>query len=90
MNENRLICQTELKEMGFNKKLIETLLPAPILKTNPRYKCAAKMKLWSEEDVQKAMQKREFADEQVKIKKSDYSAISAHGLLCVQHMLYSV
>ena len=63
--------------MGFNKKLIASLLPDPILKPNPHYKRASKMKLWSEADVMAAMQTQEFADEQIKIQKRRASAAKA-------------
>lgn len=75
--ESKLMCQTELLDMGFNKKLIAKLLPNPILKQNPRYRRAAPMKLWSENDVKVAMQTLEFADEQVKIQKRRTSAAKA-------------
>ena len=46
---------SEIKKIGFNDKLITTLLPEPILKTNPFYKCAAPMKLWEKKVVEEAM-----------------------------------
>ena len=48
--------------MGFTKSMIDKLLPAPILRDNPRYKCAAPMKLWKEADVLSAMDTDAFRE----------------------------
>ena len=51
---------SELKKIGFNDKLIAILLPEPLLKTNPFYKCAAPMKLWEKKVVEEAMENELF------------------------------
>ena len=45
-----------IKELGWSKELAEKYLPEPTLVPNPYYKCAAPMKLYSLEDVQKVSQ----------------------------------
>lgn len=55
MEEEKLITQSTVLSMGFTKSMIDKLLPAPILKQNPRYKSAAPMKLWKEADILAAM-----------------------------------
>lgn len=55
MTDENLITQATVLSMGFTKSMIDKLLPAPILRDNPRYKCAAPMKLWEEADVLAAM-----------------------------------
>lgn len=55
MTDENLITQATVLSMGFTKSMIDKLLPAPILRDNPRYKCAAPMKLWREADVLSAM-----------------------------------
>lgn len=55
-----LISQTTILSMGFTKSMIDKLLPAPILKQNPRYKSAAPMKLWKEADVLAVMETAAF------------------------------
>ena len=62
--KERMMCLSELKENGFNQKLIDELLPEPTLKQNPRYKKAAPMKLWREDDVKKAMETQAYKDYQ--------------------------
>lgn len=57
---DKYLTLTSVKDMGFTKKLIDDLLPEPILKTNPHYKKAAPMKLWKEEDILKAMESEQF------------------------------
>jgi len=58
--KENLITLIEVKSLGFSPKMIEALLPEPILKTNPRYKCAVPIKLWKEDIVYKAMETKEF------------------------------
>ena len=62
--KERMMCLSELKENGFNQKLIDELLPEPTLKQNSRYKKAAPMKLWHEDDVKKAMETQAYKDYQ--------------------------
>lgn len=57
-----LISQTTILSMGFTKSMIDKLLPAPILKQNPRYKAAAPMKLWKEADVLAVMETAAFQE----------------------------
>ena len=71
------ICMSTVKSMGFSNKLIEELLPQPILKDNPHYKCAAPMKLWKEDDVKKAMQTDAYIKYQEVRKKRQASAAKA-------------
>lgn len=59
----------KIKELGFNSKLIKELLPEPELRENPYYRKAPKMKLWSQEDVEKAMSSPIFVEEQKKREK---------------------
>ena len=58
--EVKMYTLSEIKKIGFNDKLIATLLPEPILKTNPFYKCAAPMKLWEKKIVEDAMESKMF------------------------------
>lgn len=46
--------KSELKERGWTEKLIRDLLPPPIEQRNPRYACAAPMKLWDMKTVHEA------------------------------------
>ena len=55
------LTQAGLKELGWTKTMIETLLPEPELKDNPHYKCAAPMKLWTVEVVEAVMETPEYA-----------------------------
>lgn len=58
-----LITQSAILEMGFTKTMITKLLPKPIEKSNPYYKCASPMKLWEKELVLKVMDTNEFKEE---------------------------
>ena len=53
--------QKDLLEIGFSKKMINTLLPKPELKPNPHYPSASPMKEYKAEDVFAAMATKEFA-----------------------------
>lgn len=55
------LTQAGLKDLGWTKTMIETLLPEPELKDNPHYKCAAPMKLWTVEVVEAVMETPEYA-----------------------------
>lgn len=48
------------KELHFNDYLIELLLSEPIIMDNPRYRRAAPMQLWEDEDVERAMETDEY------------------------------
>jgi len=61
-NKEEMLTLTSVKELGFSPKMIETLLPEPILKDNPHYRCAAPMKLWKKKDVNKAMRTKAFKE----------------------------
>lgn len=54
------LTQTALIEMGWTKTMIERLLPDPEFKCNPKYKCAAPMKLWPVETVETVMETTEY------------------------------
>lgn len=56
----KLITQSTVLSMGFTKSMIEKLLPEPILKDNPHYKCSSPMKLWEEQVVLAAMETPEY------------------------------
>ncbi|MBQ2395631.1 MAG: hypothetical protein II304_01145 [Bacteroidales bacterium] len=58
--ESKMITQSTIIEMGWTKSMINNLLPEPILKTNPHYKCAAPMKLWEESTVLQVMETEDF------------------------------
>ena len=60
LKKPNMITQSDIIAMGWTKKLIEEFLPSPVLKCNPRYKNAAPMKLWPEEDVLSIMEKSDF------------------------------
>lgn len=49
-----------ISEYGWTKSLIEKFLPEPTLKRNPRYSCAAPMKLWDREVVLSVMENENF------------------------------
>lgn len=49
--KTKRISRTAVLSMGFTAKMIDDLLPEPTLVQNPRYKCAAPMKLWEEKTV---------------------------------------
>ena len=68
---------SEVKNMGFSEKLIRDLLPEPELARNPKYKCAAPMKLYLIADVQKAMKNELFIAYQVKRQKRKEAAKQA-------------
>ena len=56
----KLLNKSDVKQLGFNEKLIDKLLPAPTIKANPWYRNAAPMKLWAESDVLLAMNAHDF------------------------------
>ncbi|MCH4889867.1 hypothetical protein EZV73_19960 [Acidaminobacter sp. JC074] len=58
--EKTMYTQTEVLNLGFSKKLISSLLPDPLLKTNPVYRSAAPLKLFNVTDVEEAMQTEAF------------------------------
>ena len=55
MNEkSKNVCLSTLKSRGWKVKLIEELLPEPVLRRNPHYSSASEMKLWNFDDVKEA------------------------------------
>lgn len=74
MEEEKLITQSTVLSMGFTKSMIDKLLPAPTLKDNPRYKCAAPMKLWKEADVLAAMDTDAFREAAAKAERRKVAA----------------
>lgn len=72
-----LIPQTTILSMGFTKSMIAKLLPAPTLKQNPHYKCAAPMKLWKEADVLAAMDTDAFCEATAKAERRKAAAAKA-------------
>lgn len=74
MEEEKLITQSTVLSMGFTKSMIDKLLPAPTLKDNPRYKCAAPMKLWKEVDVLAAMETDVFREAAAKAERRKAAA----------------
>lgn len=77
MEEEKLITQSTILSMGFTKSMIDKLLPAPILKQNPRYKSAAPMKLWQEADVLAAMDTDAFREAAAKAAQRKQAAAKA-------------
>lgn len=78
MQKSNLITQTAVLEMGWTKKMIDTLLPEPILKDNPHYRCAAPMRLFDEEVVLAAMKTEEFIEAFEKAEKRRKSSCKAN------------
>ena len=77
MPTDNLLNQTALSKRGWTKTLIARFLPEPILKTNPRYKSAAPMKLWKMEDVEVAEASEEFAEAKSQTERRKASATKA-------------
>lgn len=77
MIDEKLITQSTVLSMGFTKSMIDKLLPAPILKQNPRYKSAAPMKLWKETDVLAAMDTDVFREAAAKAERRKAAAAKA-------------
>lgn len=59
-NTTAALNQKELFNLGFTRKMIKTLLPAPQLMQNPYFKNGAPMKVWNKLDVEVAMESDEF------------------------------
>lgn len=74
MTDEKLMTQATVLSMGFTKSMIGKLLPAPILRDNPRYKCAAPMKLWEEADVLAAMDTDAFREAAAKAERRKVAA----------------
>ncbi|MCM1569132.1 MAG: hypothetical protein NC081_06760 [Roseburia sp.] len=68
--KDNYITQSDLiNEFGWTKTLANRYLPEPILKTNPKYACAAPMKLWDKSVVLAAMEREDFQNDLAKAEK---------------------
>lgn len=76
-DNKKKITKTTVKEYGFTDKLIEKLLPEPMLAPNPHCRKAPRMKLWYEDDVFNAMESNEFIAYQEKRSKRQEAAEKA-------------
>ena len=65
MELKKYYTKKKVKELGFSDRLIDALLPKPLLEKNPHHKDAKPMKLWEKETVRKAMKAKDFKDYQV-------------------------
>ena len=73
--KEEFITASGLKERGWTKKLIDTFLQYPDkIETNPVYKSAKPMKLYSLDRVKKAERRKKFKEEFEKAKKRKASA----------------
>lgn len=60
-NRTKYITKTSVKKTyGFSEKMIKDLLPPPIKKANPHYRCGAPMQLWDESDVIRVTKTKKF------------------------------
>ena len=60
-NRTKYITKTTVKKTyGFSEKMIKDLLPPPINKTNPHYRCGAPMQLWDESEVIRVTKTKKF------------------------------
>lgn len=50
---------TLINTYGFTEQLIDEFLPSPVLKRNPHYACAPRMKLWDRNLVESVLQTSE-------------------------------
>lgn len=55
-----MLAMAAVKELGFSDRLIDELLPEPVLKPNPHHRTGPKMRLWKQADVERAMETDEF------------------------------
>ena len=51
-----MLAKSKVKELGFSDKLIDELLPEPVLRPNPHHVSGPPMSLWKEADVEQAME----------------------------------
>ena len=66
---SEMFSQKALFTMGFNKKMIEAMLPEPVFRPNPHVKGGALMKLYPAEAVYPAIETEDFAAYRTKQKK---------------------
>ena len=64
--KDKWVCMTTIKRRGFTQKLIDDLLPEPLMVPNPNGSKFAPMKLWKETDVENAMKNELFLAKQTK------------------------
>lgn len=64
--KDKWVCMTTIKRRGFTQKLIDELLPEPLVVPNPNGSKFAPMKLWKETDAKKAMESDLFKAVQTK------------------------
>ena len=64
--KDKWVCMTTIKRRGFTQKLIDDLLPEPLMVPNPNGSKFAPMKLWKEADVESAMKNELFQAKQAK------------------------
>lgn len=77
-DEVEKLTKTQVKELGFSDRLIDSLLPEPELRDNPFYRFAgAPMKLWRKDDVDRAMDTDEFREHLKKREKRSQAARKA-------------
>lgn len=55
-----MLAKSKVKELGFSDKLIDELLPEPVLRPNPHHVSGPPMSLWKEADVEQAMETEVF------------------------------
>ena len=58
--KSQMITQSTILAMGWTKTMIKNLLPQPVEKPNPHYKCASPMKLWEKEKVLEVMETEDY------------------------------
>ena len=76
-DEPAKITQAHVMGLGFTPSMIRKLLPEPELKRNPHYACAAPMKLWPLELVERVMESEEFRTLRAKADKRSATAKEA-------------
>lgn len=76
-DETEYITQSAVMAIGFTKTMIKILLPEPVLKSNPRYRSAAPMRLYRVADVNAAMESEAFHAAQAKAEARKVSAQKA-------------
>ena len=67
---SEMFSQKALFTMGFNKKMIDAMLPEPVFRPNPHVKGGALMKLYPAEAVYPAMETEDFTAYRTKQKKT--------------------
>lgn len=59
-SKTELITQSTIINMGWTKSMVKNLLPEPMEKPNPHYRCASPMKLWEKTKVLEIMKTEDF------------------------------